>query len=248
MSRQRPRKKAQYRPRRDLPRLLHDAVSDAAVTQLLGRLHELRDQGDGDALTVLGSVYEFGLHGRNGRELIAKDPKRSRRYYEEAAELGSPPAMTRIADALNDSGPSTSQTRARKLYLGAARQGYASAAYSLAVSYLDDGRHREAVKWFRRAATLGATGARVQLALARLHGRGLRRNPEQGIAELLRLARVATSLSDFERQQLLVFAAELLRRGWLLRRNVPKAMSLLREAAEMGSEAAGGLLRDLEPD
>jgi TPR repeat protein len=233
-----------YRRRPDLSPLITEAQRTGTARELLSHLNELAEQGDGDALAVLGTLYEDGLHAANRQTLIEPDASAAKRYTERAAALGNPPAMTRVADELSASSSAAAKRRAVGLYTAAARRRYPAAAYNLAMTYLQTSAYPEAVGWFRRAAVLGYDMARVQLALAQFHGLGIRRNPTAALQKLLKLVRVG-AISDFDRGDILVFVANALREGWVVRRDNERALRVLRDAAEIGSEAAKGLLADL---
>ncbi len=177
--------------------------------------------------------------------LIRRNARVALSYDVRAAELGDATGMASVADALT-SPPSSARDLARgvKLYKRAVRLGNTTAALNLAATYQNLGRHQAAVRWFRRAWAAGDTSALLELAKAELLGVGTRRNVPAAFERLRLLARCA-SAAPFEREEAMLVMADALRNGWLVRRDYPQAIRLLRKAASLGSDAAQGLLAGL---
>ncbi|MDQ3365030.1 MAG: tetratricopeptide repeat protein [Myxococcota bacterium] len=224
--------------------LLNQAARDGYTRGFVDALREGARTDDCDALTILAMFHRDGLRGERGEVLIRKNARLALSYDLRAAELGEPSAMASIADALT-SPPSSSSNLARDtLYKRAFRLGNTTAALNLAATYQNLGRYRDAVRWFRRALAAGDPSALLELAKAELLGMGTRRNVPAAFERLRRLARGVAFTAPFERTEAMEIMADAFRNGWLVRRDYPQAIRLLRKAASLGSDAARGLLVD----
>lgn len=225
--------------------LLDEAARAGYTRELVNALRHGAEADDCDSLTILAMFHRDGLRGRRGEVLIRRNARRALQYDLRAAELGDTGAMASVADALT-SPPSTPSNLARgeKLYKRAFRLGNTTAALNLAVTYQNIGRYRDAVRWFRRALAAGDTSALLELAKAELSGMGTRRNVAAALDRLRRLASGVAFTAPFERTEAMLIMADAFRNGWLVRRDYPQAIRLLRKAASLGSEAARGLIAD----
>lgn len=172
--------------------------------------------------------------------------KRRRSPTRRVRRISETNAITTLADELDVSSSPAGVAKARRLYRDAARAGDTTAMFNLAVSFRRDGRYRDAVTWFRRAATQGDPSARHELAKSQLFGLGQRRNPRSAIRTLLALSRFDDiRFAPFAREECLMLVASTLLDGWLVPRDYAAACKHLRTAVSLGSAAAEGLLRDL---
>lgn len=73
---------------------------------------------------------------------------------------------------------------------------------------------------------------------------GTRRNVPAAFERLRRLARGVAFTAPFERAEAMEIMADAFWNGWLVRRDYPQAIRLLRKAASLGSDAARGMLVD----
>ena len=128
----------------------------------------LAEQGDADAQTNLGVMYDNG-------QGVSQDYKQAVKWYRQAAEQGLARAQTNLA-LMYDNGQGVSQDykEAVKWYRKAAEQGYAIAQYNLGVMY-DNGQgvsqdYKEAVKWYRQAAEQGHASAQYNLGVMYEYG------------------------------------------------------------------------------
>jgi TPR repeat protein len=155
-------------------------------------------------------------------------------------------ALTELADSLtNTFSRGRKFDAAVRLYRRAFRLGYVIAGYNLACAYQNVGDYRRAVSWFRQLLDAGHLDALVPLAQAELHGVGTKRDVPAAIAKLERIAS-GGSFAQFDREQAMITLATILREGWLVQRNYPKAVKWLRRAVNFGSLEARGLLDDLD--
>jgi uncharacterized protein len=141
---------------------------------------------DADALVTLAVLYEDGdARDASGKLLARRDRARARKYYERAADLGSPAAITVIADGLTKKGHGAKAlAEAERLYRRAFRLGYDTAAENLAATYQNFGRYHDAVRWYRRAEAAGSPTAPLELARAELYGTGTRRDARRAFVRL----------------------------------------------------------------
>jgi TPR repeat protein len=191
--------------------------------------------GDADALVTLAVLYEDGdARDAKGKLLARRDPARSRKYYERAAELGNPAAITVIADGLTKKGRGAKAfAEGERLYRRAFRLGYDTAAENLAATYQNVGRYHDAVRWYRRAEAAGSPTAPLELARAELYGIGTRRNARRAFVRLERLARQRLGWNNWLRIEALQLMADALMNGWLVRRDFSRGESLLQQAAKL---------------
>ena len=130
-----------------------------------------------DAMRQYPEVARFAFQA--GRiATLQKDAVRARQLYEQAASLGSAPAMNNLA-ALYERGDGVAQNHdeARKWFEMAAKGGVTIAMTNLGVHYLRDSGAPadpvEARKWFERAAAAGEPRAMLELGFLYEHGQGV---------------------------------------------------------------------------
>jgi uncharacterized protein len=212
-----------------------DKASWPSTREEVDGLHKAAAADDRDALTTLAVLYEEGTaRDRSNKLLVRRDRRRGRSYWERAAQLGDPVAITVIADNLTPRGHSArALAQAEKLYHRAFRLGYDTAAENLAATYRNLGRYRDAVRWYRRAADAGSPTAPLELARAELYGTGTRRDVRAAFARLERLARQGLGWNNWLRIEAMQLMADALMNGWLVRRDYAQAESWLRRAAKL---------------
>ncbi len=193
---------------------------------------------DREALVELAVLYDDGsARDSDGELLVKRDRRRARTFYARAAELGDASAMTAMADNLTPTGHSTQAlARAEKLYRRAFRLGEDTAAENLAATYKNLGRYRDAVRWYRRAATAGSPTAPLELARAELYGTGTRRDARAAFVTLRRLARQRLGWNNWLRVEAMQLMADALMNGWLVRRDHAQGEAWLRRAAKLDPE------------
>lgn len=218
--------------------------------QFVALLREAAAANDVDALERLAMLTREGLNDRRGRTILKRSQRLAIRYYRRAAALGSPRAMDALATELSSrwkqggKQPSAAErTEVICWYRRAISLGGDS--YNLAVTYQNLGQHKMAVRWFRNAVTNGEVSALRPLAQAELYGMGVRRNVSAALAKLRTVAEATDDVSQFEREEALRLIAQVFYDGWLVRRDYMRAVGWLRRAADLGSNAARGLLDDL---
>ncbi len=191
--------------------------------------------GDLDALTTLAVLHDEGrARDADGQLLVKRDRRRASAYWTRAAELGDASAITVLADNLTPRGHSArALAQAEKLYRRAFRLGYETAAGNLAATYLNLGRHRDAVRWYRRAEAAGSPTASLEIARAELYGLGTRRNARSARARLERLARQRLGWNNWLRIEAMNLMTDALMNGWLVRRDVARGEAWLRQASRL---------------
>jgi TPR repeat protein len=196
-------------------------------------LHKAAATDDRDALSKLALLYdEGGARDTDGRLLVKRDRRRAREYYARAAHLGDPVALTVVANELTQRGHSArALARAERLYRQAFRLGYDGAAENLAAVYLNIGRYRDAVRWYRHAEAAGSQTASLQVARAELFGLGTRRDVRSAFVKLERLARQRLGWNNWLRVEAMRLMADALMNGWLARRDFARGEAWLRQAA-----------------
>lgn len=121
------------------------------------------EQGDVDAMVMVGDCYNRGLH-------TEKDDQEAHRYYKMAADKGHVQANLMVAiDLLNGIGTSKDKKAGTKYLQIAADGGAAFGQYLLAFMYKIGeiglfGREQKAMKYFEMAAKQGDAKSQVELA------------------------------------------------------------------------------------
>lgn len=121
------------------------------------------EQGDVDAMVMVGDCYNRGLH-------TEKDDQEAHRYYKMAADKGHVQGNLMVAiDLLNGIGTSKDKKAGTKYLQIAADGGAAFGQYLLASMYKIGeiglfGREQKAMKYFEMAAKQGDAKSQVELA------------------------------------------------------------------------------------
>ena len=121
------------------------------------------EQGDVDAMIMVGDCYNRGLH-------TEKDDQEAHRHYKMAADKGHVQANLMVAiDLLNGIGTSKDKKAGTKYLQIAADGGAAFGQYLLASMYKVGeiglfGREQKAMKYFEMAAKQGDAKSQVELA------------------------------------------------------------------------------------
>jgi TPR repeat protein len=131
----------------------------------------LAEEGNADAQTMLGIIYEEG-HG------VSQDYAAAVTWYRRAADQGHPDAQFYLA-CMHDLGKGVplDPMAAAKWLSEAADQGHADAQFNLGVMY-EDGigvsqHHEAAVTWYRKAAEQGHPKAQNNLGAMFVEGKGV---------------------------------------------------------------------------
>jgi TPR repeat protein len=103
---------------------------------------------------VPGGYFDIGHYLEIGYGL-KQDAETSLRYFRKAADLGSPEAQAYVAEQLMP--PDKAPAIARQMWECAAAQGYADAAYNLALDLTTDRLFPDAVKSLQKAVEAGDT-------------------------------------------------------------------------------------------
>lgn len=121
------------------------------------------EQGDVDAMVMVGDCYNRGLY-------TEKDDQQAHKYYKMAADKGHVDASLIVAiDLLNGIGTVKNKKLGLKYLQAAANGGVAYAQYLLATLYKAKeiglwGREQKAMKYFELAARQGDAKPQIELA------------------------------------------------------------------------------------
>lgn len=218
-----------------------------------GHIRNLREaarKDDANALVTLGEFYSDGLRHPDGTVLVRRNLREATRCFERATHLGDAAGMCSLAGHLTHAGArarASDIVRAEALYRASFRKGYSTAAYNLACTYQNLGRHRDAVRWYQRAHDAGDPSALFQLALAELYGLGTKRKPKIALAKLRRVASLRTKYwpaSTGENVRAMIVIAQAFMEGWLVTRDYNEGQRWLRRAADWNSLTAKAMLEE----
>ena len=163
--------------------------------------------GSPDAQFIVGCAYGEGAKSPSGTTVVTRDRARAAEWMERAARAGDPSAMHNIG-YYYDRGVGVRKNPSRALFWYRAvwrKHRYESAANNIATIYRDRKDHRRAFVWYRKAADAGDGDALVEVAVRYLRGRGVRRDPSEGVALLrraIRSSRITESGRDDAKYQL----------------------------------------------
>ena len=132
---------------------------------------ELAEDGDPDAQSILGTMYENG-------EGVAQDPAEAAKWYRKAADQGHSDAQLNLGVLYeNGEGVPKDEVQAAKWYRKAAKQGELLAQHTLGLMYRQ-GRgvpqdNKQAARWLSKVAKRGYALAQVNLAFMYAEGVGV---------------------------------------------------------------------------
>lgn len=121
------------------------------------------DQGDVEAMVMVGDCYNKGFH-------TEKDDKMAHAYYKKAADVGHTSSALMIAiDYLNGMGTAKNKKLGVTYLTFAADNGIAYAQFLLATLYKHKeiglfGNERKAIKYYEMAAKQGDAKSQIELA------------------------------------------------------------------------------------
>lgn len=204
----------------------------------LEALREAAEDGDGEALMALATLYWFGggLQVR-GEPVFAPDKAKAVDYYRRAAEKGHVPAQVFLAHALaTGDGVAPDQAAALPWLKQSAEAGNARSQLLFA-EFLEHGKGGvardpgKAAEFYRKAAE--ADQPRAHCALARLHsaGTGVEQNPSESV----KWYRKCAAGGDVSAMSALATAYET---GQGVEQDAAAAVEWFRKAAEKGDVAA----------
>jgi TPR repeat protein len=145
-----------------------DAFNNGDYGAALEAWQKAADQGDPDAMTKLGSLYEIGYGTK-------RDYSKAAEWYEKAGQLGFVIAQYNLANLYYDGrGVSRDKKQAARWYTAAAEGGHAKAQFYLAQMYMDgdgiDENKETGLSWFQNAAELGLPDAQHELGRRLIFG------------------------------------------------------------------------------
>jgi len=144
------------------------------------------DQGDPDAMTNIGVLYQYGLG-------IPRSMKKAAGLYEKAAQLGFVMAQYDLANLYYDgNGVDRDRKQAARWYTAAAQGGHAKSQYYLAQMYEDgegvDENQATALQWYQKAADQGLPEAQYTLGDKLINGDNVDGDPSKGSDLVLQAA------------------------------------------------------------
>ena len=171
-------------------------------------IRKAAEQGDAEAQTELGSMYEFG---RNYP--IKQSLEQAAVWYRKAAEQGNSEAQFKLGEFyshhLHSSDIAEDDAQAAAWYRKAAEQGFDYAQYRLGKMYMDgDGvkqDYEQAVAWLRKAVAQdqsylshGASdGASYYLGVMYAHRRGIGEDDARALAWLHKAADEGDGIAQY---------------------------------------------------
>jgi hypothetical protein len=197
------------------------------------RLRELAEHGDAEAQFMVARLYSWGA------PLVDPDETQSVHWVRRAADQGHLEAMTNLG-FFHDSGRGVARRdaeAARRLWTGAAEQGYAPAQYNLGNLFRNDPAMADPAKalaWIERAAKAGLAPAQTNLGYAHGRGVGVPRNFDTALFWYRRAAAQGS-------QQAMLNVAGLLGLDIGEPEAVREALQTLRNPLLRGDERAAGL-------
>jgi TPR repeat protein len=144
------------------------------------------DQGDPDAMTNIGVLYQFGLG-------IPRSMKKAAALYEKAAQLGFVTAQYDLANLYYDgNGVDRDRKQAARWYTAAAQGGHAKSQFYLAQMYESgegvDENEATALQWYQKAADQGLPEAQYTLGNKLINGDNVGADPDKGADLVLKAA------------------------------------------------------------
>jgi TPR repeat protein len=143
-------------------------------------------QGDPDAMTNLGMLYEIGYGTK-------RDFGKAAELYEKAAQLGFVVAQYNLANLYYDGrGVSRDKRQAARWYTAAAQGGHAKSQYYLAQMYFDgdgiDENKENGFAWLQKASDQGMPEAQHELGRRLIFGDDVAADPAKGTDLVLKSA------------------------------------------------------------
>jgi len=242
------------------PAFVHFA---AAASSDLEQLRSAARAGDAQAQLQLGMEY---FHG--SRRTLAK-PAEAIHWLNSASDAGNVEAMIFLAKLhrVGDKEIDRDLRRSFQLSERAAAKGHAEGMDLLAEAYFNSmgvgdlskkKREKLAVKWLKKAAKTGAFRAQVQLADAYREGKLVERDGERAVKWYLKAAANADKLSHSSRtvspeaikmiQKVHVTLGQMFYKGHGAKKNASAALEHFSRAADLGSQAAAGILEEVRKD
>ena len=128
------------------------------------------------------------------------DARKAFRLFRALAEAGDKNAFHNLGYCYDVGfGTKKDRTKAFHWYLRAYRRGDSAAASNIATVYRDEGRHRLAFDWYRRAASMNDGDAEVEVAKLLMRGVGVGKHRGRAVAALKR-AVASGSITEAGRQ------------------------------------------------
>lgn len=143
-------------------------------------------QGDPDAMTKLGTLYEIGYGTK-------RDFSKAAEWYEKAAQLGFVIAQYNLANLYYDGrGVSRDKKQAARWYTAAAQGGHAKSQFYLAQMYMDgdgvDESKETGLSWLQKASDKGMPEAQHELGRRLIFGDDVAPDPTKGTDLVLKAA------------------------------------------------------------
>jgi len=154
-------------------------------------------QGDPDAMTNLGMLYEIGYGTK-------RDFGKAAEWYEKAAQLGFVVAQYNLANLYYDGrGVSRDKTQAARWYTAAAQGNHAKSQLYLSQMYFDGDGVDESTEsgfvWLQKASDQGMAAAQHELGRRLIFGDDVAADPTKGTDLVLKAAE-----QDYAKAQILI--------------------------------------------
>jgi hypothetical protein len=132
-------------------------------------------EGDAEAEYEVATVYDYGCKDSRGRILIRRSIDKAVTWYRRAAEHGSGGAQNNLGVILGGNHGVKRNAREALLWLNRAfRCGDTCCApNNIAITYRENGKFRQAVRWFERCADRRDADVLIQLGIHYYWGKGV---------------------------------------------------------------------------
>jgi TPR repeat protein len=213
----------------------HDAYNSQNYKRAFTLYSDLAQQGDADAQTSLGFMYQNG-------QGTAKDSDAALRWYEKAAEQKQPYALFNLALHHMNHGD---QFQAHALFLEAAILEVPPAQYEAALM-LERGlgclqNYSEAAFWYEEAAKRGHGEAFNNLGVLYKEGHGVEQNFERAYICFKRASEQNITTAHYN-------LGLMYDQGLGVEQDSDKALELCRKAAYGGHQKAKNIIASLQSD
>lgn len=163
-----------------------DAYNNGDYAGAMEAWQSMAAQGDPDAMTKVGQLYELGYGAK-------RDFDKAAEWYAKAAQLGFVVAQYNLANLYYDGrGVSRDKKQAARWYTAAAQGGHAKSQFYLAQMYMDgdgiDESKETGIAWFQKAADLGLPEAQHELGRRLIFGDDIAADPAKGTDLVLKAA------------------------------------------------------------
>jgi uncharacterized protein len=197
------------------------------------------EAGDPEAQCEVAALNEDGCKDRRGRILVRASKRKAFLWYRKSAGLGHPWAQIAVGNYIgNGLVVRKDALEAIRWYKRAIRGGEkGSAAHNIAVTYRENGKYRQAVRWFRRGAENGNDDDWIQLGIHLYWGIGVKADCATA-AQLFRRASKTPNISEADRDDANFYLGIAYFEGKGVKRSLARAIEHLERASRDGDHPA----------